>query len=228
MKKKTLLFLYIAILCSISLYAQNDKYFIKLRTGETKFGKLEYKVKLFGTDYILMNDSIKYLLTEIKSYQVEEGYFIRTSDFRNKFAKRIKEGKISLYAESYSFATSGHTVSASFKGGSVPIHIGGSASFEYFTKGNDELKEVNYANLYKALSDNQLSLEHLETSRTLKYVTWGLAITGVALLIGSKAGSKCEVNETMIGFGITAGISAWITSMISSNKQETAIEVYNR
>ena len=230
------LFLLLSVLLYITLpftNAQEYKSYIKLRNGQTIFGKVEYKSPFLGTPYILMDDSKEYSFDDILLYQNEEGYFRRVDSTDNYFAERIVEGKIDLYKKTFDFYSPGYVMSTPGPGGMSISTFGGgysySIEFDYFSKNNGDLLEASYGNLLEALADNNESISHLKTYNTLRYVTYGLIGSGVALLIAGLATStKEKPNFGLMIVGGVVGLSSWIPHLIGKDEYNQAIEVYNR
>jgi hypothetical protein len=231
--------IFIFLLLQISIKPQSENSliklkansFIKLKSGETISGKVEYEKPFLGSPYILLDDSIEYQLDKVQLYQNDDGYFCRVNNRTNDFAERIMKGKITLYRESITYFSPGQSMSFQTPGGTHSFYTAGSFSsmdFDYFSKGDGDIVEASYSNLYSALSDNEISLRHLKTFNTLNYVQWGLIGGGIALLLtGVATSSKDKPNFGLMIVGGVLGLSSWIPHFIAKSEYKKAIEVYN-
>lgn len=215
---------------SVIAYSQDSNTFIILKTGEKLFGKVEYKTPLFATSYIIFDDSTEYQLSKIKSFQDNTGFYSSVPESM-KFVKLIKEGKINLYRETVTFSSPGMFSTMSTPGGTIStFHPGTSSSldFDYFSKDSNGLMDASYSNLLQALADNNTSVEHLKTYRTLSFVTYGLVGGGiVTMIVGLATSDKDKANIGMLVAGGVIAVSAWIPYLIAQSEYDEAIMSYN-
>jgi len=208
-------FFFAILILSIPVVAQKDTSFVKLRTGETIYGKVEYKTQSVGASYILIDDSIKYLLSKIDAYKINDYYFGRVKG-KNNFVTRIVEGNINLYRETvFNYVT--------------PQGNYGSLDFDYISKGNEAIIDASYSNLLAALAYNNVSIEHIKTYQTMKYLGYGMLGGGLALAItGLATGSKDKPNTGLMVGGLIVAVASWVPYLISKSEYDKAIESYNQ
>ena len=203
--------------------------YIVLRSGDKLNGKVEIKSPVFDRKYLTLNDSIKYTLDKVEYFQNEDGYFrVYAKSGNNMLLKREKRGKVDLYS-SYSVS---HTPGAftAAPGGAVSYSPGmvTTVRFDYYMK-NNGIKELDYSNLKKDLSDNAESMRYLKSYNTLRYVQWGIFAAGAVMVISAFA--RMDKDEglpkgLLIGGGVVMGAS-FIPSMAKDDRLRQAVEAYN-
>ncbi|MBI5216816.1 MAG: hypothetical protein HY960_13775 [Ignavibacteriae bacterium] len=245
MKSITIITIIIAVLLvSASVAAQQSTSFILLENGQTVNGKVELKQPFLATPYLMLNDSIKHPLEEVKVYQNEDGYFAKVRSRANffttgvldlssgeKFVKRTLTGRISLFEEQGSRFIGGHSFTTSTPGGSF-THTTPSSfqtyTLDYFSKDDGDVLEVSISNLKKAMEDNPVSMEYLNEYQTLGYVQYGLAIGGLGMVVaGAATSTKEEFNTGLVLGGAVVAVLSWIPKLIRDGKMEDAVRVYN-
>jgi hypothetical protein len=211
--------------------------FIILKSRETIYGKVELKSPLFGSEYLLFNDTAKYSIQQIRAFQNDQGYFanLYTGGYYSpqKLVKRTQTGKVSLYTTYQMYSTAGSWNSISTPGGRVTHYNPGTttfARFDYFSKDTSDILPASRDNLLAALSDNPRSIQLLREHKNLGVAKIVLVLGGLGLIgsafIGVDKDHPPSV-ELMVAGGIVANLS-WIPYFMQTGKIENAIEVYNR
>lgn len=83
------------------------------------------------------------------------------------------------------------------------------------------------------LSDNEESMSHLKTYKTLKYVRLGLGLVGLGIVgvglskIDKEEGLTSSAKSTIIVGAVVTNL-AWIPSFMQSDRIDKAIKAYNK
>ena len=199
-------------------------------------GDVELKSPLFGSEYLLFNDTAKYTLSQIYAFQNKEGYFVNTYTGGyygpQKLVKRTRTGKVNLYTTYQMYATAGTWNTIYTPGGRITNYNPGAttfARFDYFSKDTSDILPASRDNLMAALSDNPKSIQLLREHKTLGTAKVLLVLGGLGL-IGSAFIGVDKDHPPSVGLLVAGGVVAnlsWIPSMMQSGKIEEAIEVYN-
>ncbi|KAB2877732.1 hypothetical protein F9K33_15680 [bacterium] len=215
----------------------SNQSFITLKSRETIYGKVELKSPLFGSEYLLFNDTAKYTVQQIRAFQNEEGYFANTYTggyySPEKLVKRTQTGKVNLFTTHQMYSTAGSWNSMSTPGGRVTYYNPGTttfARFDYFSKDTNDLLPASRDNLMAALSDNPKSIQLLREHKNLGVAKIVLVLAGVGLIGSAFIGVDKDHPPSvglMVGGGIVANLS-WVPYFMQNGKIENAIEVYNR
>ncbi|MBL7994652.1 hypothetical protein JNM05_04700 [bacterium] len=210
--------------------------FIVLKSKESIYGKVELKSPLFGSEYLLFNDTAKYSIQQIRAFQNDQGYFanLHTGGYygTQKLVKRTQTGKVNLFTTYQMYSTAGSWNSMMTPGGRVTYYNPGTttlARFDYFSKDTNDILPASRDNLMAALSDNPKSIQLLREHKNLGVAKIVLVLAGLGLIgsafIGVDKDHPPSV-ELMVAGGIVANLS-WIPYFMQAGKIENAIEVYN-
>jgi len=160
--------------------AQDSSLIVGLKSGKViHANQLKLKEPLLKSSYILVNESEKYPIQEVKYYQDQTGYYSWARiDAYGKEVKLKREltGNVNTYSRlvsSYSYNEFGGMYSTT--------------KVEYFQKGQNEINKINYENLSRALSDNAASASKLDETKSLKTLNVVAYVVGGGLLIGGLA-----------------------------------------
>ncbi len=182
---KKILILPVLFLLSLNiLFAQqkDSSTFIYLKTGEYVFGdsiKLEYDKSAFlffvsGSNYIHIDDK-KYDASDVR-YLNDSTLFLAVVQHLASLgepilAKRIKQGKISIFASSiYEYETI-DTVHYQ------PDHI------YYYSMGMGEVNELKYRNLKYVMLDNPEAMSALKKHRNMLVLERSLQVAAIAYFV---------------------------------------------
>jgi len=231
MKNKCVILLGIISFLTVCLNGQSEGSHIQLSSGEKISGKVELKHPVFSTTYLMFNDTIKYSLNKIKSFQNGEGYFGRVADSETKIVKRTVEGRIDLFEETKSSWSGGNQISYNTPRGTQTFstpNVFNTYTLSYFSKNGGDILDADYSNLKEALADNAESMRHLSIYQTLNYVQYGLVGSGLAIMIGGVATIKKErMNEGIITTGAIVAVLGWIPHLIKGTELQKAVNIYN-
>lgn len=212
--------------------------FIVLRTKEKLYGKVELKSPLFGQEYLIFEDTVRYPLSKIRAFQNGEGYFalahIGGLYGDSKLVKRTRSGKVNLYTAYQMYSSPGSFNTISTPGGRITQYTPGITSFarfDYFsTSDTSDILPATRDNLMAALSSNPKSIQLLREHKTLGTAKIVLILGGLGLIGSAFIGADKE-HPPSVGLLVAGGVVAnlsWIPSLMQSGKMEKAIEVYNR
>jgi hypothetical protein len=210
--------------------------FIILKSKEKIIGSVELKSPLFGSQYLLFEDTTKIELAQIRAFQNQDGYFVAAvaggSYGTPKLFKRTQAGKVNLFTAYQMYSSPGSFNSISSPGGRMTQYTPGVttfARFDYFSKDTSEIIAASRDNLMAALSDNPKSIQLLREHKTLGTAKVLLVLGGLGL-IGSAFIGVNKDHPPSVGLLVAGGVVAnlsWIPGMMQSDKIEKAIEVYN-
>lgn len=237
---QTILLLLAGILSHEGAAQGKSDFFVGLNSGKVIYAEsIEYVDKTFGKDYLLLDDSVQYLLKDLKYYRREDGYYVKENIGMSGelWFKRGLEGKISTYS-----ATQWAYVPAVGMNG-MNYGMGHSSAIKhtYYQKGNYGLfQEVSYQNLQFDLKSNKESIAVLEQVRKMKTAST-LTYVGAGAMIIAGFAHTASMNKQegpppyeatlklspMLFVGI---IGIIIPSFIKRSKDEKLIEaisIYN-
>ena len=240
MKRIIVFFLFILLLAAeagaqnVPLKSRPD--FIVLRSGEAIYAdKVQYKSPLFKSNHFLLDDSLKYPIEMVNTYQNQEGYFTRISygGHKDAFAKRILEGpRISKFYSmrtEYNYGTYGY-------GYGYGMPFSNRRRIYYFSKDNGPLYELTLNNLEQALADSPSSMTLLKRHKRNKLIYTGMSIVGAGVLTygilntsndaGANPNSFPSISPTVYaGAGLIA--LPFVIQLFQKDKLTQAMEVYN-
>ncbi|MBI1806243.1 MAG: hypothetical protein HYR76_04225 [Ignavibacteria bacterium] len=216
----------------VTVHAQDTSGVIQLASGQRLTGKVEYKQPFLAKPYVLLNDSIKYKIEEIRAFQCANGYFAKLPK-SSKVVRRTLQGKIDLYQDVQSYFIPGQSYTVNTPGGSFVQSTPASFNtytLDYFSKNGGDILDASLGNLKTALVDNPESMKYLSEYQTLNLVQWGLVGTGLGMVITSFLTATKEDGPNkglLIGGGVTA-VLGWIPKLMKDGKMEDAVRVYNQ
>jgi len=176
MKKTGITILFFLILISQAHSQENkENEFLYLYSDSIMYGKtIEFTKPVFSKSYFTVNEK-KIESKKVKFYYNGYGLYANTSSIRftgkTNFIRRTTPGKINLYVTT--------TTSYSSTGPEEQTTI------HYYNKGYNDLKKVNYKNLYMDMSDNSECLLLLQDYKKTRNTLRTTGIVGVGLALGS-------------------------------------------
>ncbi len=214
---------------SYKLLAQKSSLrFIELENGQKISSKeVRYVNPPFKRPYLLVDNESRFQISTVKSYQNERGYFLKGSlppQGETGFAKRVLEGKISVYEK---------TTVAYMTG---PYAYGGVHRSDYYTKGKAGFRRVNIRNLAIDLSDNPTSRSHVKKAKNtgvIQSIFYGLGAACIVYGIASFASqdhSQVDGGPNFPPTLIAAPICFLIPLPLNATKKDhlnKAITLYN-
>jgi hypothetical protein len=235
-------FLFTAILsCTAILHAQVTpvQHEVVLHNGERFSGvKLSYASPILQPSSFQLDDK-NFEASEVAFFRNYHGYFANLNKIYNdraeRYALRIKEGKINLFEE-VEFEAYAEENLAIPEGGNNEM-LATNESFQYFSKGDGEVKKANYRNLRLALADNPESKKEMNVFRNFRYAQIGLAAAGVGILAYEMVRQNDAVNTSsdesirftpMVALGIIVGGSSYLLERPKQNSKWFAVDSYNK
>jgi hypothetical protein len=223
--KRTIFFVYAVLIVATTTQAQN---FVGLHNGY----KHEYKNLVlikpgFSSRYLLADDSIKYRLSEVKYYQIQDGYFLKRGNRGTEFMKREQEGIIELFG----VVRTTHSFDPN-----TGIPTSSSSKINFYRKNNGRVKKVNSKNLRMDVSDCESCLKEIKKAKTLGVISAIGLTAGLGIFIGTAATHLSETPEpgeesSSIPAGAIIGPALCFTPLILSGSKrshfENAISLYN-
>ncbi len=165
-----------------SLVFAQSKDSVTLISGDVLFGKIQVIKNTLGTDYILMDDTLAIPFERINNFQTDKGYFAIIS---GRAAKRIFKGKLDLFYEAkqrFVYDLDSSLFDYGFMNRKIIRRVIDN-SVLYISKSGSPIKEANYENLVKILSDNYESMKILDDYNNMTYAKYGIAVIGVGVIL---------------------------------------------
>jgi len=229
------------ICCAPLLHAQVTpvQHEVVLHSGERFSGvKLSYASPILQSSSFQLDDK-NFEAAEVAFFRNYHGYFAHLnkiySDRAERYALRINEGKINLFEE-VEFEAYAEENLAIPEGGDNEM-LATNESFQYFSKGDGEVKKANYKNLRLALADNPESKKEMNVFRNYRYLQIGLIAAGAGLIAyevirqdeAANASSEESIRFTpMLALGIVLGGSSYLIERPKQDAKWFAAEKYNK
>ena len=225
MIKKILIF--IAVLLSIfssKVYSQsqdntNNVNFVKLKNGKTMFGNFTFIQDMMANTEIKYNDTLIINLMDINTIKSDAGYLkvyqkafsaSSGSNIENILLKRIKDNRLQVYSVYNPFDSKNNN-----------------SSYDYFSKNNGPVQEINYQNLASSLTDNAKSMRKLNEYNLFSKLAVRLLLVGISTTVYGFLSDRTE-GKYFKYFGITVTAGSIFSFFKKSNKLNTAINIYNQ
>lgn len=239
--QRVLSFLAALICCAPLLHAQVTpvQHEVVLYNGERFSGvKLSYASPILQPSSFQLDDK-SFEASEVAFFRNYHGYFANLNKIYNdraeRYALRIKEGKINLFEE-VEFEAYAEENLAVTEGGDNEM-LATNESFQFFSKGDGEVKKANYKNLRLALADNPESNKEMSVFRNFRYAQIGLVAAGVGILTYEMVRQNDAVNASsdesirftpMVALGIIVGGSSYLLERPKQNAKWFAVDSYNK
>lgn len=218
-----------ALLRAEALNAQLGSTFIQLNTGEILHGKVEFKKRALGPDYILFEDAFEYETSDLRALQTEKNRFVRVKGGlfqEGKWARQVEKGEIDIFILEPTAKLTAHYNIAT---GTISIGVKPEKFSRYFSKDGGDVQKTNFNNLKIALQDNQQSMKYLNEYDRLTNVRNGLIFSGIGIAIISIANAKRgEGLPGAAALGLCMATGSWIPHFKRGEKINDAIKAYNR
>lgn len=232
----------IAGLSGFNLRAQvtQPSHLVLLHNGEEYTGKrLLYISPILRTSEFSL-DERKFESSEIAFFRNNLGYFANLnriySDRAERYAMRIKEGRISLFEE-IDIEIYGGDELEGVGPGITNERLATGDDFQYFTRLNGPVQKANYRNLKLAMADYPESRREMNIYRNYRYLQVGMVLAGAGLITyeimrqGREAQTSTDgaIRMTpMIALGVVIGGSSYFIERAKSNTKWIAVEKYNK
>ncbi len=190
--------------------------YIEFANGKRFYGKVEVHPTSLGSAYISLNDTGRYQIYDMTSFQIHgipykkhewvEGSG-RSAVIRRQILRTIIQGRISIY-------------------GSTDLMVKKpNDSYDFFSKGLQEIKKLDYKEIRDAIADNRRSMEILEEADRLQMIRAGLAITGGAMFLYGVYSSFqfAKDDEINVDPMVYCGIGVFLSRLLLKSKIDAVI-----
>jgi len=213
--------------------AQEKKYHVSLFSDSLLLGHhLVYERPILQTPYFML-DNQRIETKNVKFFSNRHGYFANLRELsggKERYALRIKSGKVNLYEEIDMAIYGGDELQVEPNlGSSTSPLLATGESLEYYVKGNNSIQKAKYKFLTIDLADNpesELQLKSFKKYRTLQLGIFGL---GLATTVGSlfmNQNNRAEFSPiTALGIIITG--SAYLMEYPKRDALLNAVDAYN-
>ena len=223
MIKKIFYFAILAAVCHGILYPQElnktgNSNYIELKNRKILYGDIKFRQDRLDNTVISYNDTLRISLYDINNINNERGYFTvyqkvnqSGSDYKieNTLLRRIRNSRLQLYSIYNPFKTDN------------------SNSYDYFSKNDSTIQEVNYQSLTKSLDDNQASMNILYQYNFFNKLAFKLLFVGLSTAVYGMLSTRTEAKYIQY-FGITLSVGSVVSYFIKKNKLNNAIDIYNK
>ncbi|QDA59417.1 hypothetical protein [Hymenobacter jejuensis] len=222
------------------------RYAVGLKNGQVyRAYDVIVKQPVFGRSYLLLDDGQRFDLDQVRYYEDETGFYVRTTlpkSKRETTLRRDRVGRISLYSitrTQYSNSPYGYSPYGGFGrfgGYGYGYPYGGyqTVKTEYFSKDNGPIEDLSLRNLSVATSDLPASRALLDQARSYQRITT-LSYVAAAGVVAAGIFSTFNSNESgaaRISPLVYAGLPLLIVPLVLQGKQQRnikqAISLYNR
>ncbi|MFN9392191.1 MAG: hypothetical protein ACK505_07145 [Flavobacteriales bacterium] len=176
---------------------------------------------------------------EVAFFRNNHGYFANLSriysDRAERYAIRIREGKINLFEEIEMEAYGQDALDIPETGDNEMLASG--ETFQYFSLQDGPVQKASYANLRKALEGNEESAREIRIYRNYRWLQIGLIAGGAGIIAWELVRQDNEVNSSpdaavrftpMIALGIVMGGSSYFLQGAKENAKWLAVDAYNK
>ncbi|MEL6536423.1 MAG: hypothetical protein AAFQ98_13485 [Bacteroidota bacterium] len=212
--------------------AQNQPaFFVGLKSGKVLYPEsIALRERGFGGSYLIIDGRDQILLSDILSFQNQDGYFIYEpieGANRSSLMRREFQGRISLYTITRVVYNNNFDP---YRGNTFRNNGGFRERTEfYFRKDNGVVQRYNYRNLKLALSDNPESYALLQEVGRRRFIMYSLYAAGGVVSIYSMLQTLQDGRiplSTWVGVGLLT-VPTFLGSGIDA-KMEQALLLYNK
>jgi hypothetical protein len=228
-----LFLLFFTAICS-STFAQKTEaeHSVKLHTGEVFEGD-----KVLYINPILKQPSWeldgKKFETGIVAYiQNNHGFLANLNKIHGekaeRYALRIKKGKINLFEEVDIEFYGGETLEA--EGDEKPETLASGEIYQYYSMGDGEVKKARFKSLKNDLKDNEASVKHLNAFRNFKILQATLIALGAGIITYDIINQSDDAVRfsPMMAAGIVVGGSSYFLQSKKDDALWLAADAYNK
>ncbi|MFZ6052066.1 hypothetical protein [Halocola ammonii] len=213
-----------------------EKQQVVLYSGDTlQSDSITYEFLTEGDPYFRLDHETRFTSDSVKFITNFHGTFVnlrtvnRSSD-PERYAKRIKNGKVKVYEEIEMEIYGGKYLAIQRTGRRLNNHpeLASGDKYDFYSVHNDTIRKVNYRNLKYDLWGNEKSREELQVFKRFRYLQIGMiaagaGIAGASLLFGDASGEFTPITATGI---VVAACSVFI-EFPKKNALKNAIDYYN-
>ncbi|MFN8863250.1 MAG: hypothetical protein ACK5W1_02980 [Flavobacteriales bacterium] len=212
---------------------------VVLYSGERFSGvNLSYNSPILQPSSFQLDDK-NFESSEVAFFRNYHGYFANLNKLYNdraeRYAMRIKEGKINLFEE-VEFEVYAEQNLAVTEGEDNEM-LATNESFQYFNKGDGAVQKANYKNLRLALADNAESKQEMNVFRNFRYAQIGLVVAGAGILayemVRQNEAANTSSDESirftpMVALGLVLGGSSYLLERPKQDAKWFAVDNYNK
>lgn len=230
-------FMLLIFLCSaffVSAQKSNFEHHVRLYSGE----KIEGERLLYLTPILKQPsfelDGQKFESHAVQYLQNNHGYFANLNkiygDKAERYALRIKKGKINLFEE-IDLTYYGGDVLDIGDGSEKPEELATGEIFQYYAMSDEApLKRATYKSLKTDLKDNEAALKHVKAYRNFKWLQGFLIATGAGIIaydIVQQSDDAVRFSP-MMAVGIVVSGSSYFLESKKDDALWLAADAYNK
>lgn len=232
---KFLLSCFALAICLTSNAQTKKSHYLFLYTGDTIEGtQLLYQTPILKAAVFNL-DGENFETNAIQFLQNNNGYFANLNkiygDKVERYALRIKSGKVNLFEEiDMEFYGLDELQIDKTVDESKQEMLATGDLFQYYSKGNGEIKKASYKNLRFDFADNEEAVRELKFFRRYKALQVGLLAAGAGIItyeIIRQSGDAVRFSPFM-AVGIVVGGSSYFLQSKKDNALWLAADAYNR
>jgi hypothetical protein len=229
-----ILTLILAAICSIG-YSQktNPENSVKLYSGESFEGEKVLYINPILKQPSWEVDGQKFETNMVAFIQNNNGYIANLNkihgDKSERYALRIKKGKINLFEEIDIEYYGGETLEGA-DGEEKPETLASGEIFQYYSMGEGDLKKATFKSLKNDLKDNEESVKHLKAFRNFKIIQATLIAIGAGIIaydIINQSDDAVRFSPLMAA-GIVVGGSSYFLQSKKDDALWLAADAYNK
>lgn len=219
----------------IGLSQKTNSHSLKLYSGEALTGeKLLYLNPIMKTPVFDL-DGKKYESPTVQFLENNHGFFANLNkihgDKSERYALRIKSGKISIFEEvdMEFYGSEDLSIDKDSEKEKAELLASGEI-FQYYTKLDGAIQKASYKNFKSDLGDNEKSKKELQTFQIYRILQVGLIATGAGLItydIIRQSNDDVRFSPLM-AVGIVIGGSSYLLESKKSDARFFAVEAYNK
>ncbi len=217
-----------------SVYGQKTEQVnsIKLHTGEFFEGEKALYINPILKDPSWELDSKKFETSIVAFIQNNHGYLANLNkihgDKSERYALRIKKGKINLYEEIDIEFYGAETLDV--EGDEKPETLASGEIFQYYAMGDEAVKKATYRSLKQDLKDNEASVKQLNAFRNFKIIQATLIALGAGIIAYDIINQSDDAVRfsPMMAAGIVVGGSSYFLQSKKEDALWLAADAYNQ
>jgi hypothetical protein len=226
--------LILAAICSFG-YSQktNPENSVKLYSGESFEGEKVLYINPILKQPSWEVDGQKFETNMVAFIQNNNGYIANLNKIRGdkseRYALRIKKGKINLFEEIDIEYYGGETLEGA-DGEEKPETLASGEIFQYYSMGEGDLKKATFKSLKNDLNDNEESVKHLKAFRNFKIIQATLIAIGAGIIaydIINQSDDAVRFSPLMAA-GIVVGGSSYFLQSKKDDALWLAADAYNK
>jgi hypothetical protein len=223
-----------ATLYSVSFSQKtNQENSVKLHSGEIFQGEKALYINPILKQPSWEVDGQKFETNLVAFIQNNNGYIAHLNkihgDKTERYALRIKKGKINLYEEIDIEYYGGETLEGA-DGDEKPETLASGEMYQYYAMGDGDVKKATFKSLKNDLKDNEESVKHLKAFRNFKFLQATLIALGAGIItydIINQSDDAVRFSPLMAA-GIVVGGSSYFLQSKKDDALWLAADAYNK